>query len=145
MDGRNYLVQWYVEEAQKDCIYSHGGSEIEKLGDGTQALARSSFSEEIRTRFPRLTANDHWAQELGEEGRIQSSPKRAKRIVDRTVECSPNCSQSQGDESVEENVGGGESFAKDGIGKQGGKMKRGGKRSQKRKANLLSQSSSQEK
>jgi len=69
MDGRStYLVQWYVQEAQKGCIYSHEGSEIEKLGDCLEATTRSSFSEEVRMRFPRLTINSHWAQELGEEG-----------------------------------------------------------------------------
>jgi hypothetical protein len=52
MDGRNtYLVQWYVQNAQKGCIYSHEGSEIVKLGDGLEAATRWSFSEEIRIGY----------------------------------------------------------------------------------------------
>jgi len=98
MDGRNtYLVQWYVQNAQKGCIYSHEGSEIEKLGDGLEAARRGSFSEEIRIGFPRLTVNSQWAQELGEEGRAQPSPKRKHKGIDDDVRDSPSCSQSQGD------------------------------------------------
>jgi len=100
MDGRNtYLVQWYVQEAQKGCIYSHEGSEIVKLGDGLEAATRWSFSEEIRIGFPRLTAKSQWAQELNDEGRAQPSPKRKHKRTDGDVWDSPSCSQSQGDES----------------------------------------------
>jgi ribonuclease HI len=100
MDGRNtYLVQWYVQNAQKGCIYSHEGSEILKLGDGLEAATRGSFSEEIRIGFPRLTVNSQWAQELGEERRAQPSPKRTQKGIDGDVRDSPSCSQSQGDES----------------------------------------------
>ena len=98
-DGRNtYLVQWYVREAQKGCIYLHEGSEIEKLGNCLDATARASFSEEVRMGFPRLTINSQWAQELGEEGRAQPSPKRKHRGTDGDVRNSQSC-QSQGDES----------------------------------------------
>jgi len=100
MDGRNtYLVQWYVQNAQKGCIYSHEGSEIVKLGDGLEAATRWSFSEEIRIGFPRLTMKSQWAQELGEDGRAQPSPKRKHKRIDGHEGNSPSCSQSQGDES----------------------------------------------
>jgi len=41
MDGRNkYLVQWYMEKVQEGCLNLHGGSEIEKLGNGQIAATR---------------------------------------------------------------------------------------------------------
>ena len=100
MTGRNYLVQWYTEEVQNRCIYLHGNSEIEKLGNGKNAatrLGQPSFSEEIRKGFQRLTIHSQWAQESGEEERTTSSPKRRFRESNKVQE-SPSNSQSQMDE-----------------------------------------------
>jgi hypothetical protein len=93
MEGRQYLVQWYIDGVQERCIYVHAGSEIDKLGNGQIAATRQgnpSFSEEVRIRFPRLTSRDNLAQESGEEGGSILSPRRRNRELE-----SPNGSQSQ--------------------------------------------------
>jgi hypothetical protein len=93
MDGRQYLVQWYIDGVQEGCIYVHAGSEIEKLGNGQRAATRQGnppFSEEVRIGFPRLTSRDNLAQEAGEEGGSILSPRRRIREFE-----SPNNSQSQ--------------------------------------------------
>ena len=134
MDGHNtYLVQWYAQEAQEDCIYSHEGSEIEKLGNGAEAMTRLSFSEEVRIGFSRLTVNSHWARVLGEEGRAPPSPKRRHKGVSGVIGDSPSCSQSQGDElELSGDKTRREVSPEREKRKEGGKMRRGGKKKKER-------------
>ena len=43
-----------------------------------------------------------WAQELGEDGRAQPSPKRKHKRINSHERNSPSCSQSQGDDYIDD-------------------------------------------